>query len=303
MNSLHKRIIYNMIDSYKKYQPIIHVLIGAAMISFSAVWVKFADVPPTSSAFYRVFFGFCFLIVPVVIKKELKIPSRLQTTLILTCGFAFAADLFCWHKSIMYIGPGLATIIGNFQVFIMGAIGFFVFKERFLPRFFLSVPLAIFGLFLIVGMQWHELGYQYRLGIFYGLLTAISYVFFLITLRKIQQQGSSFFYGLMAVSLTSALFLVPVMVMENISFAIPNTKTLLSLVSLGLLSQTIGWLIIANAMPKIPASITGLVLLLQPSLSFVWDILFFSRPTTTLNLLGVFITLGAIYLGLTSRKH
>lgn len=292
-----------MLNIYKRHQPIIHVLIGAAMISFSAVWVKFADVPPTASAFYRVFFGFCFLLIPVVIKKELALPSRRQTTLILFCGLAFAADLFCWHKSIMYIGPGLATIIANFQVFIMGAIGFFVFKERFLPRFFLSVPLAIFGLFLIVGMQWHELNHQYKLGIFYGLSTALSYVFFLITLRKIQQQGSSFFYGLMAVSLASALFLAPVMVAENISFAIPNLKTFLSLISLGLLSQTIGWLIIANAMPKIPASITGLVLLLQPALSFVWDILFFSRPTTILNFLGVFITLSAIYLGLTSKKR
>ena len=92
------------------------------------------------------------------------------------------------------------------------------------------------------------------------------------------------------------------MLAENASFAIPNLKSLFSLVALGLFSQTIGWLIIANAMPKIPASITALVLLLQPALSFVWDILFFARPTTALNVLGVGITLGAIYLGLTGRE-
>ena len=292
-----------MLDIFKKQRPIVQVLIGAAMISFSAVWVRFSDVAPSASAFYRVFFGFCFLIVPVLMKGELKIPSRYQAALILLCGVAFAADLFFWHKAIFYIGPGLATIIGNFQVFITGAIGFIFLKERFLPRFFISVPLAVFGLFLVLGTDWQNLDQQYKLGIFYGLITAFCYVFFLLTLRKIQQQGTSFFYGLMAVSLTAAICLVPIMLAENASFAIPNLKTLLSLIALGLFSQTIGWLIIANAMPRIPASITALVLLLQPALSFLWDILFFARPTTAFNLLGVMITLGAIYLGLTSRKR
>ena len=292
-----------MLEIYQKYKPIIHVLLGAAMISFSAVWVKFADVPPTSSAFYRVFLGFCFLLIPVIAKKELHIPGGKQFLLIMCCGLAFAIDLFSWHKSIIYIGPGLATIIGNFQVFLMCAIGFFIFKEKLSPRFFLSVPLAICGLFLIVGVGWNQLTPDYKTGILLGLLTALSYVFFLLSLRKIQQEGSSLFYGLMAVSLSAALFLIPVMVMEDISFAIPNLKTGIALIILGLFSQTIGWLLIANAMPKIPASITGLVLLLQPSLSFLWDILFFSRPTGMINFLGVFITLGAIYLGLTSRKH
>lgn len=45
------------------------------------------------------------------------------------------------------------------------------------------------------------------------------------------------------------------------------------------------------------ASHVGPVLLLQPALAFVWDILFFARPTTPLDLLGVLLTLFAIYPG------
>jgi drug/metabolite transporter (DMT)-like permease len=41
----------------------------------------------------------------------------------------------------------------------------------------------------------------------------------------------------------------------------------------------------------------GLALLLQPTLSFVWDVLFFSRPMTAMELLGAGIALIAIYLG------
>jgi len=46
----------------------------------------------------------------------------------------------------------------------------------------------------------------------------------------------------------------------------------------------------------------GLILLLQPALAFVWDILFFGRPTRAVELVGAAITLGAIYLGLTGRQ-
>lgn len=91
------------------------------------------------------------------------------------------------------------------------------------------------------------------------------------------------------------------MLYTNDSFAIPDTKSLLSLLGLGLFSQTIGWVLIANAMPKIRASFTGLILLLQPSLAFIWDVILFNRATSTINWIGVLITLTAIYMGLTGK--
>ena len=72
--------------------------------------------------------------------------------------------------------------------------------------------------------------------------------------------------------------------------------------ALGLLSHTVGWLLITNALPKIRASFSGLILLLQPALAFVWDVFFFHRPTTMLNWLGVLIALAAIYMGMARQS-
>jgi drug/metabolite transporter (DMT)-like permease len=52
---------------------------------------------------------------------------------------------------------------------------------------------------------------------------------------------------------------------------------------------------------KLEAALIGLILLLQPTLAFVWDVLFFARPAMPLEVLGVLLTLVAIYLGTTSR--
>ena len=284
--------------------PVARVLTGAFMISFSAIWVALAGVEPTASAFYRVFFGFLFLLTAKVATGE-RCPEvgRLLPPAIF-CGLMFALDLFFWHGAIRYIGPGLATIIGNFQVFLMAACGILFFGERLTLRYLLSLPLAIFGLFLVIGFNWSELPADYRTGIILGLLTAVSYTVFLLQFRKIQAANheTSRFSPLMLVSMTTAVFLGVSMVATGTSFAIPTVKGLLSLLCLGLFSQAVGWLLIGGSLAKIPPSFAGLILLLQPALAFIWDVLLFGRPTAASHWLGTVITLWAIYLGLTGAK-
>jgi drug/metabolite transporter (DMT)-like permease len=41
----------------------------------------------------------------------------------------------------------------------------------------------------------------------------------------------------------------------------------------------------------------------QPALAFVWDVLFFQRPTTLVNWLGVMVALAAIYLGMAGQSR
>ena len=72
--------------------------------------------------------------------------------------------------------------------------------------------------------------------------------------------------------------------------------------SSSLLSQTLGWALIAEAMSQIRASLTGFILLVQPLLSFLWDVLFFHRPTSTVNWIGIAATLLAFYLGMQSGR-
>jgi drug/metabolite transporter (DMT)-like permease len=68
------------------------------------------------------------------------------------------------------------------------------------------------------------------------------------------------------------------------------------------LCQAIGWIFISRALSRIQASRAGLILLLQPTLAFVWDVLFFSRPTVALDVIGASLTLAAIYLGGSRRR-
>ena len=277
--------------------------VGATMISFSAVWVKLANVAPTVSAFYRVFLGSIFLLSILIVRRESLWRGWRCLWLSLTAGLFFALDLYCWHRCIGYVGPGLATILGNFEVFLVPVAGLLLYGERISLRFILSVPIAVTGLFMIVGIRLELLTPDTRIGIAYGLATAFFYTGFLVALRKLQsgRPAPSAALGLMVVSLATALFLALDILRAGQSFAIPDLQSAIALVALGLMSQTVGWLLITHSLPRIPAAVAGLLLLLQPSLSFVWDVLFFGRATSTMAWTGVALALSAIYLGATSK--
>ena len=295
-------LINIMLPAKLRQLPILQILFGAFLISFSGIFVKLAEVSPTASGFYRVFFGAIFLFAATTLAKDFRKLTLREWLLLTFCGFVFALDLFFWHESIMYIGPGLATLLGNFQVFFLAAAGIFFWGEKSRPRFFVALPLAIIGLLLIVGQNWSKLGNTYQTGIYFGLLTAICYTGFLLSLRKIRTDDThSLFSTLLIVSATCAFFLSLKMLYAGDSFSIPNIKSLSALLGLGLFSQTVGWVLIAHALPQLRASHAGLILLLQPSLAFIWDVLLFNRPTSTTNWIGLVITLAAIYMGLTGK--
>jgi drug/metabolite transporter (DMT)-like permease len=257
-------------------KALIRTTLGAVMISFSAVFVKLAQVNPTVSAFYRVFFGGCCLLIILLVRQQMQWYGWRFLKLALITGMFFALDLYAWHRSIQYVGPGLATILGNFEVFMVPAVALVIYGEKPSVRLLLSIPPAMIGLFMIVGTPWGQLTPDFRLGIYYGIATAVFYTGFLMVFRRMQSEINSppVVYTLMVVSFATALFLGLEMVRTQESFAIPDLQTLGALAGLGLMCQTLGWFLIGHSLPKIPAAIAGLALLLQPSLSFVWDVLF-----------------------------
>ena len=279
------------------------MIAGAAMISFSSVWVKLAHVSPTMAGFYRVFFGAVFLSVATAWKREFKWIGWKPILLAFVCGFFLALDLMFWHRAIHLIGPGLATLLGNLDVFFLAAIGFIFMGEKVGVRFILAILMAIIGLMLIFALQWDQLGPAYKKGIFLGLVTAIVYTGFLLTLRKLQsdQSEGSVFYAITLVSWTTVAYLGVKAYLVGDSFSIPDGQSWVSLLALALLSQVLGWIMITNALPRVRTTLIGLILLLQPSLSFIWDVVFFERQTSPANWLGVFMVLAAIYLGM-ARK-
>jgi len=278
---------------------LIRMAAGAAMISTTSIFVRWAHVPPSVSALYRMLFGGAMLLVLLVVRREWRRFGAGDVVWLTLPALAFAADLLLWHRSIRDIGPGLATLVANFQVFIMAIVGVLFYRERLTLRFLFGLALALVGLWLLVGVGWDSFTPQFRIGVYFGLLTGVAYAVYLLSLRQTQLKRTHLDAPqiLCLNSLICAVVLAIVVPAEGSSYAIPDAQSWASLLGLGLCGQVLGWVLITRAMPQLPASLVGLLLLLQPALSFVLDVILFGRPTSTLDWIGVALSLAGIFIG------
>jgi drug/metabolite transporter (DMT)-like permease len=285
--------------------PTLRLFIGAALISLSPVWVKLVDVSATSSAFWRVTIGGSVLAAYLLLtRRRLALSAGLWGMLAIAAVF-LALDLWFYHRSIQYIGPGLSTLLANFQVFVMVAVGFLILREPPSTKQLIAIPLALLGLALIVGVDWSALPEDYRRGIIFGLGAALTYAFYLLSMRR-SRQGSTHrvpIREIAVVSILTAAMLGAAAFAEGDSLALGSSNDIAWLACYGILSHGFGMMFIASSLPHVTPSQAGLALLLQPMLSFVWDVLFFARPMTPVELLGAAIALFAIYLGSRVRSE
>jgi drug/metabolite transporter (DMT)-like permease len=280
-------------------KPRLRLFAGAALISLSPVWVKLVDVSATTSGFYRVFIGGVALVLYLLLRrKPIQFTARIWQLLGLAAVF-FALDLWFWHRSIIFVGPGLSTLLANFQVFILMLAGAVVLRQRPTATQMVAAPLALLGLALIVGLDWQGLGAEYRMGIIYGLLTALVYAGYLLTMRVARRDVARGMptREIAVISIGTAVILGVSAILEGQSLVIPSINDAGWLVAYGVLSHSLGYILIVSSLPQVSTTEAGLALLLQPTLSFVWDILFFARPMTATELAGAAIALVAIYLG------
>lgn len=291
-------------------RALLAMLAGAALIGTNALMVRMAQMPPTASAFWRMLFGGALLCLLLAVQRQWRpLPRKLWWWCLLPA-VTFAADLWLWHRSILLVGPGLATLLGNAQVFFMALAGVLLFGERVGLRFVLGLALAFSGLWLLLGQGWASLPAEYRWGVWLGLATGVCYAIYNISLRTAQRRAVAADAGiemtqvLALASLGSAGVLAVSGAVEGITFAIPGTRALLALLALALFGHALAWILISKAMRRLPIALVGLLLLLQPVIAFLLDVTLLDRATTAREWLGLGITLAGIFVaGLKGRER
>jgi drug/metabolite transporter (DMT)-like permease len=284
--------------------PHFRLFAGAFLISFSPVFVRLVSVSPTTSGFYRALIGGLALAAFLCVTRRFRL-ARSAWLALAGAAVCFALDLWFWHRSILLIGPGLSTLLANLQVFFMIGAGLLLFRERPTAVQWIAAPLAVGGLSLILGGDWFALEAGFRQGVMLGLLTAMSYAGYLLSMRRARRDARDPLPAaeIAVVSLLVALLLGAAGLAEGSSLAVPTLMDFGWLLAYGVLAHAAGLMLIASSLTAVTAAETGIALLLQPSLSLLWDVLLFGRALDAVEWIGVAITLAAIALGSQRRIH
>jgi drug/metabolite transporter (DMT)-like permease len=271
-------------------------LLGATCIAFSGVFYLYAAVSPSTGTFYRAVFGLPLLVLVAFGEWRRYGPLPRQTIrLAAIAGLFFTGDLMFWHHAIEAVGAGLATVLGNLQVIIVGFFAWLLLGERPSRATLLALPIVLAGVILISGVVGDDAyGAAPQLGVILGVATAFCYSAYLLIIRW---GGRDARRPAGPVAIATVLVVVASFVVGEAFGDLdltPAPQSLFWLALLGITAQSAGYLLISISLPRLPAIITSVILLTQPVMSMGLAIVLLGETPSPTQLLGVALVIGGI---------
>ena len=222
------------------------------------------------------------------------LPAR-TVRLALIAGVFFAGDLLFWHHAIAYVGAGLATVLGNLQVLIVGVVAWLAFGERPSRNMFLALPIVLLGVALIEGaIGGRGFGADPGLGVVFGVATAFCYAGYLLIIRRGGRDLRRPAGPVAIATVSTAVVAAVVGAVVGDLDPTPAPASLAWLALLGLTSQSLGYLLISLSLSRLPAVLTSIILLAQPVMTVGLGIGLLHEAPKDTQLLGVALVIGGI---------
>jgi drug/metabolite transporter (DMT)-like permease len=286
-------------------RPVLAVLLGAVAIAFSGILFRLSHVSASTGAFYRCVFALPPLWLLARLETRRYGPPRRRAVLLAwVAGIFFAADLVLWHNGIEQVGAGLATVLGNTQVVMVGLLAWAILGERPHRSSLAAIPIVGFGVLLISGaLEQGAYGSNPGLGVLYGVLTAIAYSGFLLVLREGSRDLRRPSGPLFTATLVSTLGVAAIGAAVGDLDLTPSWAATGWLILLALSSQVLGWLLISTSLPRLPAVTTSIMLTFQPVCSVVFAALIVDESPSAVQLVGAACILVGLVTATIGRRQ
>ena len=269
--------------------------IGILSLSFSAMFVRWANAPGPVTAFYRLFFSI-FLLLPFFLPR-LKLNRSINSWSIifpLLAGLFTACDLGLWTASLSYTTAANATLLGNTAPLWVALGTWLILRQKLTSAFWRGLGITLLGAVLIMGTDF-ILHPRFGIGDAMALCTGFFYGgYFLFTERSRTHFDPIIHTWFVGVGASISLFVV------NTALRYPLTgypkQTWVVFLSTAIVSQLIGYMLLAYALGHLPASIVSPTMILQPIMTALLAIpLLGEIPSLwqgiggTIALIGIFI--------------
>lgn len=280
---------------------------GVLCISFAALFVQVSGLPPTAAGLHRMGTASVLLILwamgsgarPAAVAPPRGV-ARLAVTLLILAGVAFAFDMAMWNRSILAIGPGMATLIANLQIFLVPVIAGVLGAGWPRRRFWMAALAALFGLALLaVPLGTLDSGLD-PTGLMLGLGAAALYSVYIAFLGESSRRWAlgptlTLLVVCSAGALTLGTIQVAELVLDPAASVLARTPSAwLGVAGMSLVCQLGGWGLLLRGIQRVGAAAAGVALVGQSVLATVWDVVLLGRQLSPQELIGGAIVLVSI---------
>ncbi len=272
---------------------------GIVCIAWSAIFVRWTDIPGPASAFYRMLIPAAVLLPSFLFDHAGTRLNASMLGVIALGGVFFALDLALYNTSILKTSAANATLLGNNTPIVVGLLSWLLLRKRPPSAFWIGLLLAFAGTLVIL---WADLGKHVRFGTgdLMALGAAACFAVYLLATERVRTSTSTLgFLRLAMISSTVALFLINLLM--GISLRVPHGRTLWAILGLGLISQLGGYLALTYALGHLPATITSVSLLTQGPSTAIMAAILLAEPLTWPQIAGGALVLCGV--GLAHRQR
>ena len=270
------------------------LLLGAAAIGTSALFVKVSETGPVATAFWRVFLALPILWTWSLLEQRERHGTGFVTQrgLMIAAGFFFAGDLAVWHWSIVLTSVANSTLLANLAPIFVALAAWLLFRQRLRGKFLLGLAIALTGMAMLIGGDFQLRGKE-LIGDALGVVTAMFYAGYQMTVTKLRARVAT--STIMAwTGLITAIILLPVALASGEQLLPVSAMGWIKLIGLALISQVAGQSLIAYAMAHLPATFSSVGLLFQPVMATLFAWLLLGEAVSVLQLAGGFTVLVGI---------
>jgi drug/metabolite transporter (DMT)-like permease len=279
------------------------LILGAVGIAFAPLFVRWSEVGPSATAFYRLLLALPFLGVGnawLAREPNKQAGGRPDWRLILP-GLFFAGDLALWHWSIRFTSVANATLFANFAPILVTLGAWMMFHERITLRFAVGLGLALGGAGLVVSSSF-RLAPGHVTGDLLGVATALFYAAYLLSVKQARGRHSTARVMLWT-SLTGCPVLWGLAALSHERLIPSDTAGWVTLLALALVSQVGGQGLIACALAHLPASFSSVSLLVQPVVAALLAALILHEGLRPLQVAGGLVVLAGIAVASRARPE
>jgi drug/metabolite transporter (DMT)-like permease len=261
-------------------------------ISGSPLFVRFADVGPIASAFWRMLIALPVLYAWVRLQGGSNAsPVRGAWGMPALAGAAFAADLAFFHLSLEHTSIANASFIGNLATVFAVIGGALVLGERASSRVWAALGIALAGAWIMGGAAADLTAFN--AGDALALGAALAYAAYLLAIKRGRAAISSADLMLRS-SLVCALLLLAGALATGERIVPASAAGWLPLLGLGLVSHALGQSLTAVALGRLPVAPLAVAAMSQPILSAGLAWLIMGEGIGALQVAGAALILTAI---------
>ena len=237
------------------------LLVGAACIALSPIFVRLSEAGPTATAFWRVALAVPALWLLYFLRKGTATRRYSgKWPLLLAAGFAFAGDLGFWHASVQLTSVANSTLLANLASIFVTLAAWIFLRQKPTRLFLAGLGAALLGVLLLVNIS---LAFSSTglVGDALGLVTAMFYAGYILAVKALRDRGETTLHLMAVTSTITALFLLPAALVSGETLLPATAFGWWILIGLALVSHAAGQGLIAYALAHLPNTFASVALL------------------------------------------